>query len=99
MAAPDRDEILRQLQEHGYALIPGFPSASQLATINALYGAMLGQHRGRNNFEGSRSERIYTLVARHRQYAVTFSTDGKFLLTRDTPGAHYPPVLKRHNTI
>lgn len=66
MAFPDRDRILRQLLEQGYALIPEFLSAGQLAQVNALYDAMLGRHRGRNNFEGSQTERIYTLVARHR---------------------------------
>ncbi len=66
MATPDRDEVLRQLQEQGYALIPDFLSANRLAAVNTLYDAMLGDHRGRNNFEGHRTERIYTLVARNR---------------------------------
>jgi len=66
MAAPDRDEILQLLQEQGYALIPDFLDSDQLHKVNALYNTMLGNHYGRNNFEGSRTERIYTLVARHR---------------------------------
>jgi ectoine hydroxylase-related dioxygenase (phytanoyl-CoA dioxygenase family) len=57
---------LRELDEQGYTLVPDFLSAAQLASVNALYDAMLGSHRGRNNFEGNRTERIYTLVARHR---------------------------------
>jgi ectoine hydroxylase-related dioxygenase (phytanoyl-CoA dioxygenase family) len=66
MTAADRDTILRELQAQGYALIPDFLDAERLAEVNSLYDAMLGSHRGRNNFEGSRTERIYTLVARHR---------------------------------
>ena len=66
MSAPDRDEVLRQLQQQGYALLPDFLDATQLARVNTLYDAMLGGHRGRNNFEGSCTERIYTLVARDR---------------------------------
>jgi ectoine hydroxylase-related dioxygenase (phytanoyl-CoA dioxygenase family) len=68
MSIADRNRILAQLQEQGYALIPEFLSAPQLAQVNALYDAMLGRHYGRNNFEGSRTERIYTLVARHRLF-------------------------------
>jgi len=66
MAFPQLERILVQLQEQGFALIPEFLNAGQLATVNALFDAMLGRHVGRNNFEGSRTERIYTLVARHR---------------------------------
>jgi ectoine hydroxylase-related dioxygenase (phytanoyl-CoA dioxygenase family) len=66
MATPDRDEVLRQLQQQGYALIPDFLDANRLAEVNTLYDTMLGGHRGRNNFEGHRTERIYTLVARNR---------------------------------
>ena len=66
MTAPAHDEILRQLLEQGYALVPDFLSAQQLARVHSLYDAMLGAHTGRNNFEGNLTERIYTLVARDR---------------------------------
>jgi len=59
---------LQELEEQGYTLIPDFLSAEQLTGINSLYDTMLGSHRGRNNFEGNRTERIYTLVARHRVF-------------------------------
>ena len=71
MIAANRAATGRQLEElgeQGYTLIPGFLSTRQLERINALYDAMLGSHRGRNNFEGNRTERIYTLVARHRVF-------------------------------
>ncbi|MBP6725037.1 MAG: phytanoyl-CoA dioxygenase family protein [Halioglobus sp.] len=71
MIAANRAATCRQLEElgeQGYTLIPGFLSSRQLERVNALYDAMLGSHRGRNDFEGNRTERIYTLVARHRAF-------------------------------
>lgn len=59
---------LRELEEQGYTLIPDFLSSGQLQQVNALYDVMLGSHQGRNNFEGNLTERIYTLVARHRVF-------------------------------
>ena len=59
---------LREIQEKGYSLLPGFLTAKQLTGVNRLYDQLLGQHSGRNNFEGNRTERIYTLVARDRLF-------------------------------
>ena len=59
---------LGELERNGYTLIPDFLDASRLEQVNALFDAMLGSHQGRNNFEGNRTERIYTLVARHRVF-------------------------------
>lgn len=66
MAAPTHEQTLQELQQQGYSMIPDFLSAQQLASVNQLYDQMLGTHLGRNNFEGNRTERIYTLAARHR---------------------------------
>lgn len=57
---------LQELAEQGYTLIPDFLGSDQLQQVNALYDTLLGSHQGRNDFEGARTERIYTLVARHR---------------------------------
>jgi ectoine hydroxylase-related dioxygenase (phytanoyl-CoA dioxygenase family) len=62
------DMQLQELEEKGYTVIPDFLSGGQLQEVNALYDTMLGSHQGRNNFEGNRTERIYTLVARHRVF-------------------------------
>jgi len=59
---------LQELEHQGYTQIPDFLSAGQLDAVNRLYDEMLGSHQGRNNFEGNRTERIYTLVARHRLF-------------------------------
>lgn len=68
MSERSHAEILQQLREQGYAMIPDFLSAAQLAKVNNLYDAMLGNHSGRNNFEGNLTERVYTLVARDRVF-------------------------------
>jgi ectoine hydroxylase-related dioxygenase (phytanoyl-CoA dioxygenase family) len=68
MPTANCNEILGQLQKRGYALLPDFLSSEQLAKVNELYDVMLGGHLGRNNFEGNRTERIYTLVARDRLF-------------------------------
>ena len=60
--------LLQELDENGYTVIPDFLSPQQLDRVNAQYDCMLGSHSGRNNFEGNRTERIYTLVARHRLF-------------------------------
>lgn len=65
----DTKTLLKQLAEDGYAVIPDFLTAQQLARVNALYDEMLGSFQGRNNFEGERTERIYTLVARDPLFA------------------------------
>ncbi len=71
MPSPISDQVQRhlgELQRQGYTFIPDFLSAEQLARVNRLFDQMLGSHQGRNNFEGRRTERIYTLVARHRLF-------------------------------
>lgn len=68
MAAPDTPDLLDQIRERGYAIIEGFLDPARLAAVNARFDALLGRHSGRNNFEGHRTERIYTLVARDRVF-------------------------------
>tara|TARA_R110002110_G_scaffold415748_1_gene654827 strand:- start:63116 stop:63970 length:855 start_codon:yes stop_codon:yes gene_type:complete len=59
-------KTLQDIERHGYAIIPNFLDEQQLKRVNTLFDALLGQHRGRNDFEGAQTERIYTLVARDR---------------------------------
>lgn len=71
MSAPSSSDTARQLEElhtRGYTMIPGFLDPERLERVNRFYDRMLGSHMGRNNFEGSRTERIYTLVARDRVF-------------------------------
>jgi ectoine hydroxylase-related dioxygenase (phytanoyl-CoA dioxygenase family) len=58
-AAIDRD---------GYTIIPDFLSPEDLAEVRRVLSFYLGSRGGRNNFEGYRTERVYTLVARGRVF-------------------------------
>ncbi len=71
MSAANQDQTATQLAElnsQGYTVIRDFLSPQLLARVNELFDGMLGSHRGRNNFEGGCTERVYTLVARHRVF-------------------------------
>ena len=59
---------LEELGDRGYTLIPDFLSPEQLQRVNGQFDRLLGGYSGRNNFEGERTERIYTLVARDRVF-------------------------------
>lgn len=52
------------LRAQGYSIIPDFLSAADLQAVREGLAPFLGRHQGRNNFEGYRTERVYTLVAR-----------------------------------
>ena len=52
------------IRARGYALIPDFLDADRLGRVRAALDRELGAYRGRNNFEGHATERVYTLVAR-----------------------------------
>jgi len=60
----DVDGHLARLAEHGYTIIPDLLSTADLRAVREGLAPFLGTHRGRNNFEGTRTERVYTLVAR-----------------------------------
>ncbi|MEP1470383.1 MAG: phytanoyl-CoA dioxygenase family protein [Halieaceae bacterium] len=68
MAATDNncgfDRQLAELETQGFTFIEDFLSPERLSLVNKNFDRMLGQHGGRNNFEGHQTERIYTLVAR-----------------------------------
>ncbi|HWN69160.1 MAG TPA: phytanoyl-CoA dioxygenase family protein [Haliangium sp.] len=75
MSRSDRDprdsaleHELARLHEQGYVVLPRLLDADALAEMRAVLAPHLGQHRGRNPFEGQATERIYTLVARHRVF-------------------------------
>lgn len=55
---------LAALQAQGYTVIEDFLDAATLAEVRAGLVPHLDRHTGRNNFEGERTERVYTLVAR-----------------------------------
>ena len=69
LAAPttfDVDAHVRRIDTEGYTIVPEFLSAGDLAEVRRVLGFYLGSHHGRNDFEGTHTERVYTLVARGR---------------------------------
>ena len=64
----DTRHHIAQIQKNGYTVIEDFLSAQQLAETRRVLALYLETHAGRNNFEGLRTERVYTLVARARVF-------------------------------
>jgi ectoine hydroxylase-related dioxygenase (phytanoyl-CoA dioxygenase family) len=61
-------DLLNEIAEVGYTIIPDFLNSERLEKVNQFYNEVLGKHGGRNNFEGHQTERIYTLVARDKVF-------------------------------
>lgn len=64
----DLESHARRIEEDGYTIIPDFVDAADLAEVRRVLALYLETHTGRNDFEGTRTERIYTLVARGRVF-------------------------------
>jgi ectoine hydroxylase-related dioxygenase (phytanoyl-CoA dioxygenase family) len=60
------DTHVAALDRDGYTIIHEFLSPDDLAEVRRVLALYLGARSGRNNFDGYRTERIYTLVARAR---------------------------------
>ena len=59
-------EHVERLRVDGYTIIEDLLDADGLAAFRAALAPHLGRYRGRNAFEGHKTERVYTLVARGR---------------------------------
>ncbi len=66
MAIFDLAAHTRRIEEDGFTVIPDFLTAEALGEVRRVLAFYLGTHAGRNDFEGTRTERVYTLVARGR---------------------------------
>jgi ectoine hydroxylase-related dioxygenase (phytanoyl-CoA dioxygenase family) len=64
----DTDAHAAAIERDGYTIIPDFLTAEDLAEVRRVLALYLGRRQGRNNFEGYRTERLYTLVARARVF-------------------------------
>lgn len=53
-----------EIRTRGYTLVPDFLGGGRLDRVRAALDRELGAWRGRNDFEGRATERVYTLVAR-----------------------------------
>lgn len=56
------------IERDGYTIIEDFLDAARLAEVRRVLAFYLGAHAGRNPFEGYKTERVYTLVARGRVF-------------------------------
>jgi len=84
----DADAHAEEIRTQGYTVIRDFMDAEGLAAFRTALAPFLGAHRGRNDFEGFETERVYTLVARGKVFE-DLATDERLmaLLSRFMEGA------------
>jgi ectoine hydroxylase-related dioxygenase (phytanoyl-CoA dioxygenase family) len=59
---------VNDINQQGYTIINNFLSAEILNQVKNRLDQLLGNFKGRNNFEGHKTERIYTLVGRGKVF-------------------------------
>jgi ectoine hydroxylase-related dioxygenase (phytanoyl-CoA dioxygenase family) len=64
----DADAHAVEIRERGFTVIRDFMDAPALAEFRARLAPFLGNHHGRNDFEGFETERVYTLIARGKVF-------------------------------
>lgn len=64
----DADAHAAAIREQGFTVIEDFMDAGALAEFRARLAPFTQTHHGRNDFEGFRTERVYTLVARGKVF-------------------------------
>jgi ectoine hydroxylase-related dioxygenase (phytanoyl-CoA dioxygenase family) len=67
-ASFDADAHAAEIREQGFTVIADFMAPDEIAEFRARLAPFLGSHRGRNDFEGFETERVYTLVARAKVF-------------------------------
>jgi ectoine hydroxylase-related dioxygenase (phytanoyl-CoA dioxygenase family) len=64
----DAEAHAQRMRDDGYTVIEDFMDGETLAAIRAGLAPHLGHHRGRNDFEGFETERVYTLIGRGKVF-------------------------------
>ena len=64
----DADAHAAEIREQGFTVIPDFMDEATIARVRETLAPYQDSHHGRNDFEGFRTERVYTLVARGRVF-------------------------------
>jgi ectoine hydroxylase-related dioxygenase (phytanoyl-CoA dioxygenase family) len=64
----DASSHAARIERDGYTIIEDFLSPEVLGEVRRVLGLYLDSYSGRNDFEGLRTERVYTLVARARVF-------------------------------
>lgn len=78
----DTDGHAARIREIGYTVIEDFLDQGSLTEVRRSLSAHLESHRGRNDFEGFKTERVYTLVARGEVFQRT-AEDRRLLAVLD----------------
>jgi ectoine hydroxylase-related dioxygenase (phytanoyl-CoA dioxygenase family) len=68
IAGFDPDAHAARIRAQGFTVIEDFMSPEVIAAVRAALAPFQNTHYGRNDFEGFRTERVYTLVARARVF-------------------------------
>lgn len=61
-------EKINEINAQGYTCIPGFLDAGRLGEVKLALAGQVGRFQGRNDFEGTHTERVYTLVGRAKVF-------------------------------
>jgi hypothetical protein len=64
----DNELHAREIREQGFTVILDFLDKATIAAFRVALAPYLGGHPGRNDFEGFKTERVYTLVARGKVF-------------------------------
>ncbi|WP_309606428.1 phytanoyl-CoA dioxygenase family protein [Phenylobacterium sp.] len=64
----DADAHATRMRDQGFTVIENFLGAQSIAAFREALQPLLETHHGRNDFEGFKTERVYTLVARAKVF-------------------------------
>lgn len=64
----DADLHAARMREQGFTVIEDFLDLGTLTRFREALAPFMGSHHGRNDFEGFKTERVYTLVARGKVF-------------------------------
>lgn len=69
-ASPEFDvhRHLTEIETKGFTIVEDFLTSQDLLEERAGLAPYLGSHAGRNNFEGYKTERVYSLVGRGKLF-------------------------------
>jgi len=82
--------VLDTLRQDGYVVLPGLLDAAEVEAMRSALAPFLeGRLFGRNDFEGTRSERVYALLAKNAALARLVEDTDVLALVDELLPAHY----------
>jgi ectoine hydroxylase-related dioxygenase (phytanoyl-CoA dioxygenase family) len=78
----DADAHAKRMRTLGYTVVEDFLDEAGLADFRTALAPYLESHRGRNDFEGFKTERVYTLIARGKVFEA-LATDPRLMAILD----------------